>query len=428
MYRKSKYNIFVKYKNGKTIIFNTLSGAIGLFDEETVKRYFADNLTSKEINILLEKGVLVKDREDEKKRINSDRISGIVNPKIKHFRIWTTSACNAQCYYCFEKGIAATSMTARIATDVADFILESVSDGDKLWLEWFGGEPLLNTSAIDVIMEKLRTALKIRKCTIRGSIVTNGSLITDEIAIAMKEKWGIQSAQITLDGYNEDYDKIKNYKNAQYNFSCVIHSIHLLANCGIDVTIRMNYDVQNFDSLCRLVKYLHVEFTNSAHIKYYVYPVWSSLDQSFQSKAKADENLLRIYDYLVEYKMNTWRKLARLNYRANQCHACSTQSFTIFPDGTLGKCSEVYTQKIGDIYNGVVDNEIFQYWTKDALDKKCETCIYLPICQGGCRAYTYSNMEQCFPHKEIFDRILIWYVDHLCGEESKNEQFSNNEK
>lgn len=67
MYRKSKYNIFVKYKNGKTIIFNTLSGAIGLFDEETVKRYFVDNLTSKEINILLEKGVLVKDREDEKK-------------------------------------------------------------------------------------------------------------------------------------------------------------------------------------------------------------------------------------------------------------------------------------------------------------------------------------------------------------------------
>ena len=38
MYKKSKYNIFVPYKDG-TIVFNALNGSIGLFDDQAMERY-----------------------------------------------------------------------------------------------------------------------------------------------------------------------------------------------------------------------------------------------------------------------------------------------------------------------------------------------------------------------------------------------------
>ena len=421
LYKKSLYNVFVEYKNEQTIIFNTLSGAIGIFDRKTLDRYIQENLTIEETEILHKKGILVDVSEDEKVKINSDRISGIENPQLKYFRIWTTSACNARCYYCFENGISPVTMTPNTANDVADFIISRLTDKDQIWIEWFGGEPLLNTEAVDLILSKLKPVIRERHCSIRNSIISNGSLITDRLALHMKEAWNIRSIQITLDGYDDDYNRIKNYKCAKYNFDRVIHSIHLMSMNGIHVAVRMNYDTQNYESICKLIEYLYIEFGNDPNISYYVYPVWSSLDKSFLSETKADENLIRIYDLLVQKGMNTWRKLARLNYKKRQCNACSTQSFTIFPDGSLGKCSEVFTQKIGTIHDGITNHKVVAYWTRKTLDNECDLCVYLPICQGGCRAAKCSNMQQCFPHKDIFDKILVWYVDHLFDEMKQSE-------
>ena len=38
MFKKSNYNILVPYEGNETIIYNPLSGAIGKFDAETLKR------------------------------------------------------------------------------------------------------------------------------------------------------------------------------------------------------------------------------------------------------------------------------------------------------------------------------------------------------------------------------------------------------
>ena len=150
-YKKSKYNIFVPYEDSKTIIFNSLTGSIGLFDEETMEKYNNDTFSLEETELLLKKGILVDCGYDELSKVNNDRVNGIKYTKGKFIRVWTTSACNARCYYCFEKGIATTKMTKETADQLVVFIDNMLNDGDKLTFEWFGGEPLLNVEIIDYI-------------------------------------------------------------------------------------------------------------------------------------------------------------------------------------------------------------------------------------------------------------------------------------
>lgn len=371
------------------------------------------------------KGIFVPKDFDEMKKINADRIAGINDDGEKHFRIWPTSACNARCYYCFEKGIKTTTMTMDVADKVVKHISEKLNNGDLLRIEWFGGEPLLNIPVIDYIYDKLKILCKQKNSKMRSTIITNGSLIDGNLAKKMKEDWGISLAQITLDGQGKAYDKIKNYYNPKaFNFKNTINSIKLIAKEGIHVGIRMNYDTQNYESLVDLINYLKVELKDYPTVSYYVYPVWSSTEEdvedSFNSKTEADKNLLKLFDLLVKNKMSTPRKVARLNYKRSACQAWCKNSFTILPDGSISKCAETYNLTIGNVIDGITDEKAYKFWINHELDNKCKECTYLPLCQGGCKSSHFNRMPQCFAFKPIIKDIVKWFVD--CMEREKSNK------
>jgi uncharacterized protein len=107
------------------------------------------------------------------------------------------------------------------------------------------------------------------------------------------------------------------------------------------------------------------------------------------------------------------KDVARLHYRKNQCHACSINSYTVFPNGDIGKCSETFIQTIGNVWNGVIDIEKNNIWTSTELDEECKDCVYLPLCQGGCRSSNFTKMPKCYVNKEILPDILKWYIESL---------------
>lgn len=426
-YKKSNYNILVPYLNDETIVFNALTGSIGKFDKDTFNRFNSNTLTESEVEILKSKGILVPTSVNEIEMINKDRKDGIEDKKFKLYRIWPTSACNAQCYYCFEKGIKCNTMTTEIADKVVSFISNDLNDGDTLKIEWFGGEPLLNHKIIDYITSKILKICEEKNVKYFSSIISNGSLITEDIAKQMKEKWKIQLIQITLDGFKEEYNQSKNYKNPNlFNFDQVINCIRIIANQGIHVTIRMNYDTHNYESLVKLINYLKEQFGNYKNMSYYVYPLWSSIEEdvedSFTSTAVADNQLLQLFDLLVKNNMGTISKIARLNYKKHACQAWSEKSLTILPDGNISKCCESYHEILGNVENGITNKDLHAFWINPNVDDKCVECVYLPLCQGGCKASKFSRMPQCFAYKPIFDDILKWYIRHLDEEVKKKTQ------
>jgi len=423
-FKKSRYNIVLPYDQNQTIIYNTLSGAIGLMDVETKMRFDTDNLSPHEFNVFKSKGIIIPADYNEKTKVDSDRVAGIINKGKKHFRIWPTSGCNANCYYCFEKGIKANTMNIETANGVIKYITGFLQQNDTLEIEWFGGEPLLNTEVIDHISSKLIDVCNDLNCKFSSTIISNGSIIDDAIASKMKDKWKVKLIQITLDGFSNDYDLIKNYNNKKlYNFYRVIDNIRKVAECGIHVSLRMNYDTTNYESLVKLINYLKHELSEYDDIYYYVYPVWSSFNEGsrdyFYSKTKADLNMLKLFDLIVTNGLNTPRQVSRLGYKPNQCLACSDNSFTILPDGSITKCSEAFFQVIGNIKEGIIDIDMYNYWTRRDLDQKCVECEYLPICQGGCTASHFNQMPQCFGYRQIIEEVIKWYVDKMIEKRSQ---------
>ena len=101
-----------------------------------------------------------------------------------------------------------------------------------------------------------------------------------------------------------------------------------------------------------------------------------------------------------------------MNYKKYQCRPCSKNSLAILPNGDFIKCSDCYKQIIGNVWEGITNKNIFEFWTDCEVDKKCKDCIYLPICQGGCKASNFTRKPQCFAYKPILSDILKWYINY----------------
>jgi uncharacterized protein len=426
-YKKSRFNILVPYKNGCTIIFNGFSGAIGLFDKNATERYRKNRLTESEMDALEKKGILVSQERNELDEINSIRRNAVSDTSEKTFRIWTTSCCNARCFYCFEKGFEnMNTMTENTADAVVRFILSLVQEGDHILLEWFGGEPLLNWKIIDYICDALKPVLKEKNCTVRGTMITNGSLLTREIADKMRTSWRIVNTQITLDGYGEEYDRIKSYLGSRYSFKDIISNIKMLTDAGVRVTVRMNYTSDNYDSMVKLVDYLLEEMAENTRIHYYFYPVWNPPTEGKPSSTHVDANFLKLMDKLVAYGMTTPRRAARMNGKKYSCNSRSAGTYAIFPNGNIGICSESASQVFGNVFEGIRDTEKRSKWTDGSIDKECESCTCLPLCQGGCMGSKYTQMNKCFLYKDAFPEILKWCIGYLekdaAAQKQKEEQ------
>lgn len=107
-----------------------------------------------------------------------------------------TNKCNFRCLHCFNRS-GDNSITARELSDAeVRRIISEIADLRPLNLCFCGGEPLLRK-------EILCTAARIlaaRKC--RVSMVTNGSLLSPELAVRLNDS-GVRSVQVSLDGATE---------------------------------------------------------------------------------------------------------------------------------------------------------------------------------------------------------------------------------
>ena len=66
---------------------------------------------------------------------------------------------------------------------------------------------------IDLITDKMRDAGRAFTTT----FTTNGYLFNKELIVKAKNIWNTVNVQITIDGTEDIYNKIKNYVNPEYN-------------------------------------------------------------------------------------------------------------------------------------------------------------------------------------------------------------------
>lgn len=393
--------------------------------EDEYYHFDNDSLDGEITKKLIKDGFYVNDNFEELKQIENDRKDGINDSRKRVIRIYTTTFCNAHCEYCFENGIQMQRMDINTASAFIYYLeneLIKTPDTSEIVICWFGGEPLLNTEIISYLTPIILGVCDKYDCKCKFEMISNGSVFDEQLIIKSHLEWKISRVQITLDDYGKDYDDVKKYNNpAVYNFNRVINNITLLAKNDISVNIRLNYLGKNENKICELIDYLHKLYKDYKNISIYVSPVWNTGDSNdpnaYYSDAPNNSNIIKIYDKLLSLNYGTARGIAKMHYRMHQCMACNKYAFSVLPNGDIVKCCEAMKDHIiGNVNEGITDTKEYEFWTSVAIPEKCQKCVFLPLCQGGCRVgYCYSNMNSCFCEKNFFDDIIKWYLKNKHG-------------
>lgn len=302
--------------------------------------------------------------------------------KLLHrFTIFTTTECNARCFYCYESGIPQIPMSPKTAEDVADFIANQYQD-EPHKIHWFGGEPLCNVSVIDIITQKLYD----KKVQFSSVMTSNGYLFDDILVKKAVELWKLKNVQITLDGTEGQYNRIKNYVDSEQNpFKRVLDNIFVLLHNGISVKIRLNVGLYNIEDMYNLIDILNSKFGTNPIIS--VYPALVDKYKYVYSPEEIkerNEQFRNVQKYLEKSGMHYKRKSIDNVLRITNCVGDDYRGCVILPDGKLSKCATLMDEEVyGNIYMhpDEYDNEIIDSWQRRGTEiPQCDDCCIYPLC------------------------------------------------
>ena len=346
------------------------------------------------------------------------RIMNRKNKGITTYTILPTTACNARCFYCYEKDFVPQTMDEKTAMQVAEYIKNT--HASKVKLAWFGGEPLVGEKYISLICDELKKA----EIPYTSSMISNGSLITEEIVRRMKEEWKLTRIQISLDGCKEQYERRKAYVNPEkYTYESVMQSVKLLLEAEINVVVRCNTDYDNLSEMEDFLKDISERFG-----KYRTFRI--SFRNLFQTQGDGEKYLDLMRELQRLNNLTESMHIGRFNkpgddnddadededenkvdesvvnffkVRNNYCMADNMDgAVLIMPDGSFNNCEHCPEGRcFGNVFEGITDEALYkQLKQTPAVMPECRTCCFLPLCTAyrkyGCPGYApycRENME-----------------------------------
>lgn len=374
------------------LLFNLLTRELILLTEEEYNRI-------KDLDYLKDRWFLVPEGTNEKELVSLVRWVLSTRQKkqghITGYTIFTTTDCNARCFYCFELGRSRIPMSEETAYKTAKYICDHCG-GENVNISWFGGEPLFNSKAIDIICDELRKA----GVEFRASATTNGYLLDEKTVEKAVKSWNLKRVQITLDGTEKVYNKIKAYIYKDTNpYQIVMDNIGHLLNADVTVQIRLNMDLNNAENLLELVDELAKRFPDHKRLYIYARHIFKSdkplADIHTKQEWEKHDRAMRLLNERIVQNGLARKGGIKKEFRLHYCMADSGQAVTVLPNGEIGLC-EHYTESefIGHLDGDRFDETVIKRWRETIPEiPECDTCFYYPEC---ILLKMCSNCSVCF--------------------------------
>ena len=388
-YRWMKYIVKTDIDIGK-LILNIVTGELILLykDEDFLSETFNVSYTP-ETDYLIKHRFLVPVWFDELYSVlqlrKIVRCLNFNNPEINSYTILPTTTCNARCFYCYENDYPRHTMNQEIADLLLDFISDHCSDNKSIHLSWFGGEPTIGEQWIDYICYSLTE----RGFSFSSSMVSNGYLFTRDMVHKAKEKWKLSNIQITLDGTEIIYNRVKSYVNVLDNpFRRVMDNIGYLLDKDIYVAVRVNIDKYNSNDVYKLIDELSENFSSNRYFSVYVHEIFEDVGyEPIQRSSQDLDEIIRVKhsveDYLDLKGILHKKDVKGLPFlKTSFCMADNPKSLLINPIGQIGKCQHMqFSHLIGDLHNlELMEKDQTAYWMDYKPNKECSECSLFPFC------------------------------------------------
>lgn len=404
VYRLFRYILTKEVEEGK-LLYNTVTGALILLEKSD--GLDIDSLPAAvdaKWDALISMKYLVPEDFDDKKSVTQLRkVIHLLSQRkdIVGYTIMPTSHCNARCFYCFESTFKYTHMSEETAARLVEYMTEHCNAEKFLHITWFGGEPTVGEKRIDQICEGLNK----NGIGFSSFMYSNGYLFDDEMVKKAVDLWKLNKIQITLDGTEEVYNRVKAYKAVTGSpYQRVMENIRKLLDAGIYVLIRLNVDFHNAEDLKTLIGELAERFSGYENISCYVSVLfddegYETVTHTAEDRTKLEETKNGLDRLIIEKGIVENRGEVAMPYlKAVSCCTDNDASMLINPDGGIAKCDHVpYTHTVGTIWSDKFDTTVWCELKENKEFSLCECCSLYPICY---------YLKVCSPSKICNDAMM----------------------
>lgn len=417
-------NVFNWSNNKSVILFDKDHPAYSFFKKEKTTNNYLSETYSEDISWLYENSFIKKHGEEEKlhkepKKDQGNSLHLIILP--------AGEACNLDCIYCYEDHSSKKRMDSDSVKKIMNFI--KAKSAQKLDIEYFGGEPMLNIKFI----EELSESLKDNKIIFSASITTNGTLLTDRNLSRLYNS-GVRSFQITIDGSKNLHNKLRVSRSKNLDsYESVCAALRTISNSSypdITCSVRINsnkhtIERNNLENFISDIK----KIIPPSDRRFFILPkpigdyssanLKSNLraEDSYCSKESTSEVVKLLEEAFSDQGYMLADPLLLTKKGGYSCYAGKANSFVINPDLDLFKCTVALDDPINHVgkieNNGELNlNKNFDYWTKDYSDSNCSTCRVNNSCQGNsCPLINIKqNKKICPPINSQIDLITTKLV------------------
>lgn len=272
-------------------------------------------------------------------------------PSLRYLELLITDRCNLRCRHCYigEGGRRDLSLENVLR------VLKEFEEIQGLRLLLSGGEPLLHPDfwAINEVL---------RNFSFRSVMLSNGTLITEEIARTLK----VHEVQLSLDGMREGHESVR----GEGTFEKVLRSIDLLQEANIRVSIATmihRKNLREFEELAALIRSKEIEEWN---VDIPCPAGRLSENRDLWVSPREGGPLLR-YGYGGGFHTSEHREI------------CGAHLCAVLPDGTVARCG-----LFGDEPLGRIDEGLRLCWERKAripIERLNCRCSVIEECRGGCR-------------------------------------------
>ncbi len=312
--------------------------------------------------------------------------------------------CNLKCLHCYQENHKYVNLSYDKLLNIYNQYKELLNKLHMLGhINITGGEPLCNPHLF-----KILDLIKKDSDLISFSILTNGTLITNDVAKKIKS-YNPYYVQVSLEGGKKTNDYIR----GSGTYEKIAEGIKYLRDEDIFTSISFTATKLNYKEFPKVVKY---------GVKHNVNNIWS--DRYIPLGDSIDKDLMMNYDETREYLniMNEERnKLKKKKnnhttismYRALQfqmtndfAYGCTAGDtlLTVMENGDLVPCRRmpiVIGNLLNDnMYDLYMNNKILKELRKNIVPDDCKDCEHSEICHGGLKCLTYALYKD-LNHKDV---------------------------
>lgn len=351
-------------------------------------------------------------------------MSKFLKRKIHTIFLMLGNECNLSCTYCLQHPLVHEPLESKINPDVIEFIREVALDNpdDVLYLQFYGGEPLVYSPAIKEVVRQVED-LK----NIQFSTISNAKLLTDDLVEFFNEK----GFNFTVSWDGEHVLETRGY-DALDEVTGVRKQLLSIDSLGMSAVLSArNYPLETLEAFERFDEEYFNENNNFIGWNFDLV-----MDTGINNKFILDIDYDRVYremEIIAERyvdMVNNRKDWGRITYQVIQdilqrvtwyydknggqgnnkgkVTCCCSNGYGVLNldlNGNLYPCHNT-SESCGTIYDNYFTylNKIIASDTSIRhLTNECKECPVVSVCNGGCklvsdeaRANTYCKLKQSY--------------------------------